>query len=103
MRELKTELAGICTLICVLFLAADALFAQSVTIDAAPSHVVNTFSPPHALGAAIDRLRTGLADHVLTDPLLKEILNAGWQTVTYRQNTELMVGGLALESERHME
>jgi hypothetical protein len=91
MRELKTELAGICTLICVLFLAADALFAQSVTIDAAPSHVVNTFSPPHALGAAIDRLRTGLADHVLTDPLLKEILNAGWQTVTYRQNTELMV------------
>ncbi len=52
---------------------------------------VNTFSPPHALGAAIDRLRTGSPDKLLTDPLLKEILGAGWQTVTYRQNTELMV------------
>jgi hypothetical protein len=66
-------------------------FAQTVTVDSAPSHVANTFSPPHALGAAIDRLRTGLPEHVLTDPLLKEILGAGWQTVTYRQNTELMV------------
>ena len=56
-----------------------------------PAHVANTFSPPHSLGAAIDRLRTGTPDHLLTDPLLKEILGAGWQTVTYRQNTELMV------------
>jgi len=64
---------------------------QEVIVDAAPSHRVNTFSPPHALGAAIDRLRTGTPDKLLTDPLLKEILGAGWQTVTYRQNTELMV------------
>src|SRR5262249_10578076 len=28
---------------------------------------------------------------LLSDPVLKEILGAGWQTVTYRQNTELMV------------
>ena len=40
---------------------------------------------------SIDRLRTGSPDHLLKDPLLKEILGAGWQTVTYRQNTELMV------------
>ena len=65
--------------------------AQKVTVDATPSHVANTFSPPHALGAAIDRLRTGTPDKLLSDPLLKEILGAGWQTVTYRQNTELMV------------
>ena len=74
-----------------------------------PSHVVNSFSPPHALGGAIDRLRAGEGapgkeetrlskevvdkntDTLLRDPVLKEILNAGWQTVTYRQNTELMV------------
>src|SRR5215472_13877166 len=62
------------------------LSAQKVTVDADPAHVANTFSPPHALGAAIDRLRTGTPD-----PLLKEILGAGWGTVTYRQNTELMV------------
>jgi hypothetical protein len=67
------------------------LAGQMVTVDAEPSHVVNTFSPVRSLGAAIDRLRTGTPEKLLTDPLLKEILNAGWQTVTYRQNTELMV------------
>ena len=65
--------------------------AQKVIVDADPAHIANTYSPVHALGAAIDRLRTGTPDHLLKDPLLKEILNAGWQTVTYRQNTELMV------------
>src|SRR5450631_63596 len=65
--------------------------AQKVVVDADPAHVANTFSPVRSLGAAIDRLRTGSPDHLLKDPLLKEILGAGWQTVTYRQNTELMV------------
>ena len=91
MRETKIRMAAICALLCVFLFALKPLLAQTVTVDAAPSHVLNTFNPPRALGAAIDRLRTGTADHVLTDPLLKEILNAGWQTVTYRQNTELMV------------
>ena len=67
------------------------LAAHKVRVDAAPTHVANTFSPIRSLGAAIDRLRTGAPDHLLNDPLLKEILGAGWQTVTYRQNTELMV------------
>ncbi len=65
--------------------------AQKVVVDTTPSHVLNTFSPPHALGAAIDRLRTGSPDKLLTGDTLKQILNAGWGTVTYRQNTELMV------------
>ncbi|MFY9789555.1 MAG: discoidin domain-containing protein [Candidatus Sulfotelmatobacter sp.] len=91
MREMKTGVGGVCVFIFGSLVTINSLVAQTVTVDAAPSHVVNTFSPPHALGAAIDRLKTGHADHVLTDPLLKEILNAGWQTVTYRQNTELMV------------
>jgi hypothetical protein len=71
--------------------SANLAVAQKVVVDSSPSHVVNTFSPVRSLGAAIDRLRTGTPEHLLTDPLLKEILNAGWQTVTYRQNTELMV------------
>ena len=70
---------------------SSSVVAQKVTVDADPAQVANTFSPPHALGAAIDRLRTGTPDHLLKDPLLKEILGAGWGTVTYRQNTELMV------------
>lgn len=60
-------------------------------MDADPAHVANTYSPVHSFGAAIDRLRTGTPDKLLTGQMLKEILNAGWQTVTYRQNTELMV------------
>ncbi len=86
----------VCARIALLFgIAAlwtfSAAHAQTIVVDAAPSHVVNTFSPARSLGAAIDRLRTGTPDHLLTDPVLKEILGAGWQTVTYRQNTELMV------------
>jgi hypothetical protein len=71
--------------------AATAAIPQTIVVDASPTHVANTFSPVRSLGAAIDRLRTGAPDHLLNDPLLKEILGAGWQTVTYRQNTELMV------------
>jgi F5/8 type C domain len=76
--------------IAISFCCATAI-AQTVTVDATPTHVANTFSPVRSLGAAIDRLRTGTPEHLLTDPLLHEILGAGWQTVTYRQNTELMV------------
>jgi len=89
--------------------AASGVLAQNIVVDATPSHVVNVFSPPHALGGAIDRLRAGEGapgremtrlskeavdkntDTLLSAPVLKEILNAGWQAVTYRQNTELMV------------
>jgi hypothetical protein len=42
-----------------------AAIAQTIVVDAAPSHVVNTFSPVRSLGAAIDRLKTGTPDHLL--------------------------------------
>jgi hypothetical protein len=102
--------AGAGIAIGVMLCAASAAVGQNIVVDATPSHVVNTFSPPHALGGAIDRLRAGTGapgseersrltkeqvdkntDTLLSDPVLKEILGAGWQTVTYRQNTELMV------------
>jgi len=88
---------------------ASAAIAQTVVVDASPSHVANSFSPLRALGGAIDRLRAGTGapsadsrrptreeiekntDRLLSDPALAEILGAGWQTVSYRQNTELMV------------
>jgi hypothetical protein len=73
--------------------------AQKIVIDAAPSHVVNSFCPPRTLGGAIDRLRGGATrednekntEKLLTGSVLKELLGAGWGTVTYRQNTELMI------------
>src|SRR5258708_10099286 len=61
--------------------------AQTITVDT--SRPVNTFSPFRALGAGVDRLETGSPDHFLTGPILQKVLDAGWQPVTYRQNTEL--------------
>lgn len=45
--------------------------------------------PTQALGAGIDRLPYGAADKLYVEPTVKEVLSAGWQPVTYRQNTEL--------------
>ncbi len=63
--------------------------AQQLIVDSAPAHVVNTFSPVRAMGGAVDRIEMEAADSALEQPMLNEILNAGWQVVSYRQNTEL--------------
>ena len=70
---------------------------EQITVDT--SHAVNSFSPPRALGGAIDRQHGGTTreaiekhtEWVLTDPVLKTLLAAGYGTVTYRQNTELQI------------
>src|ERR1700682_4477471 len=65
--------------------------AQNIRVDVTPSHATNTIKPTEALGAGIDRLPYGAADKLFVDDTIKQILSAGWQTVTYRQNTELHV------------
>jgi hypothetical protein len=72
----------------LLFFPSAAL-AQSIHVDATPSHSTNTIRPTEALGAGIDRLGYGSADKLYVDDTIKQVLAAGWQTVTYRQNTEL--------------
>jgi hypothetical protein len=74
----------------VLFLVIGA-DAQTVQIDAAPSHVVNTFSPVRALGATVDRIPSNTTDIFFRPDQVKQILEAGWGPITYRQNTELFV------------
>ncbi len=59
----------------------------NVVVDA--SHAVNSFSPLRALGAGVDRLRGDITDKVMSPDFIKKIQSAGWQPVTYRQNTEL--------------
>jgi hypothetical protein len=71
--------------------AAPALRAQTIHVDATPSHITNSIKPTEALGAGIDRLPYGAADKLFVDDTIKQILSAGWQTVTYRQNTELHI------------
>jgi len=61
--------------------------AESLRVDAA--HPVHTLRPSEALGAGVDRLPYGAADRLFTPATIKALLAAGWQPVTYRQNTEL--------------
>jgi hypothetical protein len=65
------------------------LHGQTIHVDATPSHATNTIVPTKALGAGIDRLPYGAADKLFNDATIQQVLSAGWQTVTYRQNTEL--------------
>jgi hypothetical protein len=79
---------GFLTLVCALFLVPAAQ-AQTIRVDT--SHPVNSFRPTEALGAGVDRIPLAATDKVFTEPFLKQILSTRWQTVTYRQNTELYV------------
>ncbi len=65
--------------------------ADSVRVDAAPEHVANLIRPSEALGAGVDRLPYGAADKLFNADTIRRVLESGWQTVTYRQNTELHV------------
>ena len=105
----KIKVVGTCLGICTLFFFAGKTAAQQIVVDATPTHVVNSFSPMRALGAGVDRLRAGEGapkmakgeitkqeveentDKLLSGPVLKAVLGAGWQPVTYRQNTELQI------------
>lgn len=61
--------------------------AESIRVDT--EHVNNTLRPTEALGAGVDRLPYGAAEKLFNSTTIQKILAAGWQTVTYRQNTEL--------------
>jgi len=65
--------------------------AQTVQIDATPSHVVNKFSPLYALGTSVDRVPSNATDVFFRPDQLQQVLSAGWGSITYRQNTELFV------------
>jgi len=65
--------------------------AQTVTVDAAASHVANTFSPIQAMGTTLDRIPSNTTDTFFEPDQIKQILEAGWGPVSYRQNTELFV------------
>jgi hypothetical protein len=64
---------------------------QTIRVDITPEHATNSFRPTEALGAGVDRIPLAATDKVFAEPVLSKILSAGWQTVTYRQNTELYV------------
>lgn len=65
--------------------------AQTVSVDATPSHVVNKFSPLYALGSTVDRVPSNATDVFFRPDQIKKVLSAGWGTISYRQNTDLFV------------
>ena len=74
-----------------------------VHVDVNPKHILNSFDPDRALGSSVDVLSHNGIDHVYTPHILQESLSAGWGPITYRNNTELAHGRLALDRERHVE
>jgi hypothetical protein len=65
--------------------------SQTVQVDAAPTHVVNTFSPLYALGSTVDRVPSNATDTFFRPDQMRQILSAGWGVISYRQNTDLFV------------
>jgi hypothetical protein len=65
--------------------------AQTIRVDITPDHVANRFVPNQALGAGIDRMSATAIDKLFTPAALDRVLSAGWQPVSYRQNTELHI------------
>jgi hypothetical protein len=55
------------------------------------SHVVNTFSPLRALGSTVDRVPSNATDTFFRPDQIKQIQEAGWGVISYRQNTDLFV------------
>jgi hypothetical protein len=63
--------------------------AQVIRVDITPSHVRKSFVPNQALGAGIDRIPEAVIDATFNKPTVDRVLESGWQTISYRQNTEL--------------
>src|SRR5581483_2475993 len=72
-------------------LASSHAEAQTVQVDITPSHVVNTFSPLRALGSTVDRVPSNATDIFFRPDQIKQIQEAGWGVISYRQNTDLFV------------
>ena len=89
LRAIRTVNAAAVLLLPALALAQRNAPPQNIIVDTTPSHAVSSFSPFRSLGAGIDRLRGDITDKVMTAEFIQKIQSAGWQTVSYRQNTEL--------------
>jgi hypothetical protein len=89
-RALKTTISVLAILL-TFSLASFSCAAQTLQVDITPAHATNHFAPNQALGAGVDRIAQEAIDKDLVQPALDRALSAGWQPVSFRQNTELAV------------
>ncbi len=75
----------------VLLACATDANAQRATIDITSSHVLNRFSPLHALGAGVDRDPLGSTATLYDASTVSQMQTSGYGAVSYRLNTELSV------------
>ena len=66
-------------LICALCLRGA---AQTVQVDATPSHVVNKFSPLYALGSTVDRVPSNATDMFFRPDQIQQVRSAGWGVIS---------------------
>jgi hypothetical protein len=90
MRRSERRFHVLIILASVFFMFLEAA-AQTVIVDATPSHVVNRFSPQYALGSTVDRVPSNATDVFFRPDQIQKVLSAGWGVVSYRQNTDLFV------------
>lgn len=69
--------------------AAFVSYGQTIRVDT--DQPTNSFVPNQSLGAGIDRVPAAAVEKYFSEPPSPAILAAGWQPVTYRQNTELAI------------
>jgi hypothetical protein len=79
------------TLLASAALMVSTLQAQTIRVDITPAHATNSFVPKESLGAGVDRIPVDAIDHDFTPATLTQVFAAGWQPMTYRQNTDLAV------------
>jgi hypothetical protein len=77
------------TVLAVITILSSCAAAQTITVDI--SHSTNHFVPSETLGAGVDRIPAAAIDNDLLPASLQTTLSSGWQTVSYRQNTDLAV------------
>lgn len=85
------KLASVFVLAIALLSLPSQVNGQVIRVDATPAHIVNSFSPPYALGSTVDRVPSNATDPFFEPDSIKQILSAGWGAISYRQNTELFV------------
>jgi len=61
---------------------------QTIRVASEPADVVNSFRPPDALGSPVDRVLQNATDPFFKPGAIKQILSAGWGTITGHEDTE---------------
>src|ERR1700747_930327 len=91
MKLMRVRLFPVVVALLLIIVGATASRGQTIRVDATPSHVVNRFSPLYALGSTVDRVPSNATDTFFRPDQIKQILEAGWGAISYRQNTDLFV------------